>query len=77
MYEGPARSLQVASKLVHGEGFAREELGIPPELPPGDYALQEEVIEEKTGGKTARAWQWAELHIGGGLPSRGGRQINR
>ena len=73
VYESPGRSLQVASKLVHGEGFAREELGIPSELPPGDYALQEEVLEEKTGGKTARAWQWAELHIGGDIPSHVGR----
>ncbi|MGA3042865.1 MAG: VWA domain-containing protein [Bryobacteraceae bacterium] len=68
VYEGPARPLQVASKLVHGEGFAKDELGIPSELPPGDYALQEEVLEQKPGGKTARAWQWAELHIGGGGP---------
>jgi hypothetical protein len=66
VYEGPLQPLQVASKLVHGEGFAKDELGIPRELPPGDYALQEEVVEQKPGGKTARAWQWAELHIDGG-----------
>ena len=66
VYEGPARPLQTGSKLVHGEGFAKEELGIPADLTPGDYQLQEEIAEEKPGGKTVRASQWAELHVGGG-----------
>lgn len=65
VYETPARPLQVAPKLVHGEAFARDELGIPLELPPGDYVLQEEVTEQHQNGKPGRAWQWAELRIGG------------
>ncbi|HLK20829.1 MAG TPA: VWA domain-containing protein [Bryobacteraceae bacterium] len=64
VYEGPVGPLQVASKRVHGEIFAKEELRIPPELPPGDYALQEEVTEQNTRGKIDRALQWADLHIG-------------
>jgi len=65
VYEGPVRPLQVASKLVHGEGFAKDDLGIPAGLAAGDYELQEEIAEEKTGGKMVRASQWAELHVGG------------
>jgi VWFA-related protein len=65
VYEGSMGPLQVASKQVHGEIFAKEELRIPRELPPGDYALQEEVTGQKTGGKIFRASQWADLHIGG------------
>jgi VWFA-related protein len=65
VYESSMGPLQVASKRVHGEIFAKEELRIPRELPPGDYALQEEVTEQKTGGKIFRALQWADLHIGG------------
>jgi VWFA-related protein len=64
IYEGPVRPLQVAAKTVHGEGFAKETLAIPAGLPAGDYALQEEVTEERPNGKPAHAWQWADLHIG-------------
>jgi VWFA-related protein len=46
VYESPLRPLQLASKSVHGEAFAKDELGIPPELPPGDYVLQEEITEQ-------------------------------
>jgi hypothetical protein len=66
VYEGPVRSLETGAKLVHGEGFAKEELGIPAGLAAGDYELQEEIAEEKPGGKMLRASQWAELHVGGG-----------
>jgi VWFA-related protein len=66
VYEGPVRPLETGSKLVHGEGFAKEELGIPAGLAAGDYELQEEIAEQKPGGKVVRASQWAELHVGGG-----------
>jgi len=64
VYEGPVRPLQVASKLVHGEAIAKDDFGIPVGLGAGEYELQEEIAEEKSGGKMVRASQWADLRVG-------------
>jgi hypothetical protein len=44
------RHWHTGAKLMHGDGFAREELGIPAELLPGDYVLEGEVTEDMPGG---------------------------